>query len=105
MKYLRSLLCLALVTFIANSSLAPADADNSVRLMMSKSDEHTAKVMIGSKTYLVPISFESGLSWDDVKDAYHVPPAYADLLKEDRISIYIDCSGASFSVLKHRASH
>jgi hypothetical protein len=100
MKYLRSLLCLLLVTFIAHSSLALADTDDSVRLLVSKSGETTAKVVIDSKTYLTPISFESGFTWDDVKDAYHVPPAYASLLKHGRISIFIGCSGASFSVIK-----
>jgi len=100
MQYLRSLLCLALVAFITHSSLALADTDDSVRLLMFKSSDVKAKVMIGSKTYLVPIRFESGFTWDDVKDAYHVPPAYASLLKRGRISIFIGCSGATFSVIK-----
>jgi len=100
MKYLRSLLCLALVAFITNSSLASADSDDTVRIMMLKSEGQTAKIMIGSQTYLAPISFESGFNWDDVKDAYHVPPAYASLLENGQISIFIGCSGASFSVIR-----
>ena len=101
MKYLRSLFCLVVVAFIAHSALASADADDSVRLLMSKSSEGTAKVMIGSKIYLTPISFESGFTWDDVKDAYNIPLAYATLLERGRISIFIGCSGAAFSVIKH----
>ena len=100
MKYLRSLLCLAVVAFLTQTNLALADTDDSVRLLVYKSGENKAEIVIGSKSYLVPISFESGLSWDDVKDAYHIPPAYATLLEQGRVSIYINCSGASFSVNK-----
>ena len=100
MKYLRSIPCLILLTFIAHASLASACPDDSVRLLMAKSSEQTAQVMIGSRTHLTPISFESGFTWDDVKDAYNIPPAYAALLERGRISIYIGCSGATFTVLK-----
>ena len=103
MKYLRSLVFLLVIASINNSSLAFADTDDSVRLLVYQSSEDTAKIVIGSKSYLAPISFETGLAWSDVKDAYHVPPAYALLLKASRISIYIDCSGAEFHVLKRQA--
>ena len=100
MKYLRSLVCLAVVALITTSSLATAGSDDSVRLLVSKSREGKCEILIGSKTYLTPISFETGLSWDDVKDAYSIPPAYAALLEKGRISIYISCSGATFNVIK-----
>ena len=103
MKNLRYRLCLLILAATINSSLASADTDDSVRLLVYKSSEDTAKIVIGSKSYLTPISFETGLAWSEVKDAYHVPPAYALLLKASRISIYIDCSGAQFHVLKRQA--
>ena len=104
MKYLRLILCLFLIAFIANSSFASADSDSSVRILVAKAGETTAQITIGSRTYHAPISFEdTSFSWTDVKDAYSVPPAYASLIEDGRISIYIGCSGASFSVLKRTA--
>jgi len=103
MKKLRFLLCLAVVAFITHSSLAKADNDDSVRLLVYPTNGDDAKIVIGSESYLVPITFEASLGWDDVKDAYHIPPAYASLLEEGRISIYIGCSGASFSIIKRMA--
>jgi hypothetical protein len=100
MKYLRSLLYLTVVTLITTSSLSKADADDSVRLLVYPTNGDDAKIVIGSKSYLVPITFEAGFHWTDVKDAYHIPPAYASLLEEGRISIYIGCSGASFTAHK-----
>ena len=104
MKLLRSFLILVLVALVSSPSLAPADTDDSVRLLVFKSNDETAKIEIGSRDYLVPISFEGGFTWNDVKDAYHIPPAYAALLKEGRISIYIGCSGAAFRVTKRASS-
>ncbi len=103
MKYLRSILCLTLATVMTTSSLAKADDDDSVRLLVYPTSGDHVKIVIGSKTYLVPITFEAGLTWDDVKDAYHIPPAYASLLEEGRISIFIGCSGASFTAHKRPA--
>ena len=100
MKYLRSLLCLTIVTLITTSSLAKADDDNSIRLLVYPTSGHDAKIVIGSQSFLVPISFEDGFNWTDVKDAYHFPPAYASLLELGRITIYIGCSGASFTAHK-----
>lgn len=100
MKYLRLILGLTLVAFIANSSLLSADPDKSVRILVAKSDETTAKVTLGSQTYLVPISFEdTSFSWNDVKDGYSITPAFASFIAEGRVSIYIGCSGAAFKVL------
>ena len=99
MKYLRLLLCLSLVSLTANASLATADSDNSVRILLAKSDETTAQLTIGSNTYPAPISFEGGFTWSDVKDAYSVPPAFVSFIEDGRISVYIGCSGASFTVI------
>ena len=103
MKYLRSLLYLTIVTLITTWSLAKADGDDSVRLLVYPTSGDDAKIVIGSESYLVPISFEAGLHWEDVKDAYHIPPAYASLLEQGRITIFIGCSGASFTAHTHPA--
>ena len=105
MKVLRRILCLSLVALIANSSLAFGDAsDKSVRILVAKSDEKTAKITIGSQTYLAPIRFEdASFSWNDVKDGYSVTPAFASLIRQGRVSVYIGCSGASFSVIPAHA--
>jgi len=103
MKYLRLILGLSLVAFIAHPISASADLvdpDKSVRILVAKSDEVTAKVTLGTQTYLAPIRFEdSSFSWNDVKDGYSITPAFASLIEQGRVSIYIGCSGATFSVI------
>ena len=101
MKQFHSLLGLAFVALLTTSSLTKADNDDSVRLLVYPTNGDDAKVVIGSNTYLVPIQFESGFHWSDVKDAYHIPPAYASLLEQGRITMYIGCSGASFTPHQH----
>ncbi len=97
MNYLRLVPCLSLVLFIATSTLVSADEDKSVRTLVAKSDDTTAKVTIGSNTYLAPLTFEnSSFSWDDVKDGYSITPEFASLFAQGRVSIYIECSGAQF---------
>jgi hypothetical protein len=99
MKKLHLFLCLSLVAFIVNSSLAFADPDKSVRILVAKSDDMTAKVTLDSETYLVPITFEnSSFNWqNDVKDGYSITPEFASFIKQGHVSIYIGCVGATFS--------
>ena len=99
MKSRRLATCLFLFALLTNASLAQ-ESDNSVRILLAQSDQKTAKVTIDSKTYLVPIDIETGLSWDDVKDGYYLPPEYALLMKQGRLKIFITCSGASFQVIR-----
>jgi hypothetical protein len=101
MKILRSLVIAACLAFPFSASPALADTGNSVRLLITKvGDGSTAKVTSDWGTSRVPISFESGLGWDDVKDAYTIPAPYAELLKQGRIRIYISCGGAEFHVTR-----
>ncbi len=100
MKYLRPIISVSLCLFISSYALASADDDKSVRILVAKADNKTAKVTIGSATYLAPLSFEnSSFSWDDVKDGYSITPAFASLFAQGRVSIYIECSGAKFTAL------
>jgi hypothetical protein len=101
MKILRTVLIAACLVFTLPASHAFADSGDPVRIMVREvGDGSTAKVTLDSGTYRVPIGFESGLSWSDVKDAYSIPPAYAELLKQGRIRMYITCGGAEFHVLR-----
>jgi len=103
MKYLRAIFCFSLLAFSAVASLARADdSDKSVRILVAKANDTTAKVTIGTQTYLVPLSFEDNtFSWNDVKDGYNITPAFASYIAEDRGSIYIGCSGAAFRAARH----
>jgi len=95
-----STLCL----FIAATSLASADSDKSVRMLVAKANDTTAKVTIGTQTYLVPLTFENGsFSWANVKDGYYITPGFASLFEQGRVSIYIQCSGAQFRALREHS--
>jgi len=102
MKTLRLFFCLCSFALVLNTSLAFADSGDKVRLLVTKADDATAKITLDSGTYDVPISFEVGLSRADVRDAYSIPPGYAELLKHGRITIYISCGGAEFHVVHRR---
>jgi hypothetical protein len=95
------LVCLCLSLLLSNTVPMRADTADTVRILVARSDDQTAKVTIGARTYLVSIEFESGMnfSWDDVKDGYELPPAYVSLMKQGRILISITCSGTSFEVV------
>jgi len=100
MKYLSLIACLTISAFIVASSQAWADDAKSVRILVSKSDDSTVKITMGSQTYSAPIRFEDGsFTWNDVKDGYSITPAFASLIEQGRVSIYIGCSGATFSVI------
>jgi hypothetical protein len=99
MKILRTLIVAGCLAFTLFASHALADTGDPVRILVAEvGDGGTAKVTLDSRTYRVPIGFESGLSWSDVRDAYSIPAAYAELLKQGRIRIYVTCSGAEFHV-------
>lgn len=97
MKNLCLILSLSLVAFIANSTGAFAEAYDSDTATITKCNDTTAKVMIGSKSYCTPISFGDGASWTNVKDHYEVSPAAEDLIKANKAAISISSDGtASF---------
>ena len=98
MNYLRLLLSLSLVAFIATLSIARADSYDSEQATIQKAGAHSAKVMIGSKTSCAPISFADGANWDSVKDHYEVNPAVASGLEAGTMAISIGSDGtASFT--------
>ena len=99
MNYLRLITSFTLCLFITATSVASADPDKSVTILVAKADETTAKVTIGTQDYLAPITFENSLSWNDVKDGYSITPEFATLFQQGRVSIYIECTGAQFRMI------
>jgi len=94
---LTTTLCL----FIAAMSLASADSDKSVRILVAKANQMTAKVTIGTQTYLAPISAEDGnLDWNNVKDGYYITPAFASLFEQGRVAIRVEGTTTQFRALR-----
>jgi len=100
MKYLRLVLSLSLVTFIATFSIASADSYDSDLATIKKGGAHTAKVLVGSKTYTAPIRFADGASWDSVKDHYELDPAVVSGLKAGKFAISIEADGGANFIKK-----
>ena len=97
MKYLRLILCLTVVAFLAHSTAALADSYDSEMATIQKGGSSSAKVLVGSKTYSAPISFDDGASWDTVKDHYEIDPSVVSGLGAGTIAISVGSDGtASF---------
>jgi len=94
MKYLRLVLPLSLVAFIATFSIATAESYDSDTATIQKGGAHTAKVMLDKKTYTVPICFGDGADWSSVKDHYELSDAAASAIKSGKASISIGSDGA-----------
>jgi len=111
MKYLRILLCLSIVAFSASISVALADdpfdsnLPETSNIAVAKQTDSTAKVTFTSKdSVVVPITFASGASWDNVKDNYTVNDQYVGLLKAGKVTITINSDdSASFNIVKSSA--
>jgi len=101
MKNLHLIVYLTLCSLIAATSLASADSDKSVRILVAKGNDTTAKVTIGTQTYLAPIRFEDGnLTWNNVKDGYYITPGFASLFEQGRVVIYVEGSTTQFRALR-----
>ena len=101
MKYLRLVVSLSLVAFLATFSIASAASYDSDQATFQKAGAHTAKVMIGSKTYTAPIHFEAGASWATVKDHYELSKHTASEIKEGEMAILVKADGAvAFTKIK-----
>jgi hypothetical protein len=80
------------LTFIAGAALAKAD-DMTITIKKSSDSVATvASVPDNGKSCKVPIAFDSGASWDDVKDSYTVSSDTSGCLikKTETISIGSD---------------
>jgi hypothetical protein len=95
MKHLRRLLSLSLVALIATFSIARADSYDSDMATIQKKTDSTASVMIGSKTYVVPITFCGGASWDNVMDHYELSDASVACVASDHAKLCIGSDGGA----------
>ena len=95
MKYLRLVLTLSLVAFIATFSIAAADSYDSDMATIQKKTDSTAKVLIGSNTYVVPISFGDGASWDNVMDHYELSDASKACLSSGHAKLSVGSDGGA----------
>ena len=95
MKYLRLVLTLSLVAFLATFTLAAADSYDSDMATIQKASTTTAKVMVDKKTYVVPITFGDGASWDNVMDHYELSDASKACLATSHAKLSIGSDGGA----------
>lgn len=95
MKYLHLVLSLSLVAFIATFSIATADSYDSDEATIKKGGDHSAKVYVDKKTYVVPISFGDGADWSSVKDHYELSEASEAILASGHAKLSIESDGGA----------
>ena len=95
MKHLRLLLSLSLVAFIATFTLAAADSYDSDMATIQKKTDSTAKVMVDKNTYVVPVSFGDGASWDNVMDHYELSDASKACLASGHAKLSVGSDGGA----------
>jgi hypothetical protein len=95
MKHLRTLLCLALAAFLATWSVARADSFDSDDATIQKKSDTMAKVIVDKTTYVVPVSFGDGASWDNVQDHYELSDASKACLASGKAKLSIGSDGGA----------
>jgi hypothetical protein len=87
-------LSLSLVAFLATSaSIVRADSFDSDEATIQKKGDTSAKVMLDKKTYIVPVSFGDGASWDNVKDHYELSDESAKTVKSGKAKLSVGSDG------------
>jgi hypothetical protein len=95
MKHLRLLLSLSLVACIATFSIARADSYDSDDATIQKKSDTTAKVMVDKNTYVVPVSFGDGASWDNVMDHYELSDGSKACLASGHAKLSVGSDGGA----------
>ena len=95
MKHLRLVLSLSLVALIATFSIAAADSYDSDMATVQKKSDTKAKVLVDKTTYVVPISFGDGASWDNVKDHYELSDASKACLASGHAKLSVGSDGGA----------
>jgi hypothetical protein len=88
MKYLYLPLVLSTVLLLAN--VARADSFDSDMATIKKKSDKSAAVLIDKTTYVVPVTFGDGASWDNVQDHYDLSDASVALVKSGKAKLEID---------------
>src|ERR1700683_1945597 len=93
MKNSRLLLSLTLVASLATFSVARPGSYDSDEATVQKKTDSSAKVMVDKKTYVVPVSFGDGASWDNVKDHYELSDASKACLAKGHAKLSVGSDG------------
>ena len=88
MKNLYLPLVLSTVLLLAN--VARADSFDSDSATIKKASDKTAKVTVDKSTYVVPVTFGDGASWDNVQDHYDLSDASVGCLKSGKAKLEVD---------------
>ena len=95
MKNLRLLLCLSIAAFVSHTA-AFADSYDSDDATIKKNNDHSAKVCLDNKkTYIVPVSFGDGASWDNVMDHYELSDASKACLASGHAKLSVGSDGGA----------
>ena len=92
MKHL--LLSLSLVALLGTITIARADFDSDYATIKKKGAS-TATVMVDKKSYVVPISFGDGASWDSVKDHYELSAPSEACLASGKAKLLVESDGTA----------
>lgn len=95
MKNLRLVLSLSLVAFISTFHLAAADSYDSDTATIQKKTDSTATVTVDKKTYVVPVKFGDGASWDNVMDHYELSDASKGCLTSGHAKLTVGSNGGA----------
>jgi len=95
MKHLRLLLSLSLVAFIATFSIARADSYDSDEATIQKKTATAANVIVDKTTYVVPVSFGAGASWNNVQDHYELSDASKAILATGHAKLSVGSDGGA----------
>jgi len=92
MKYLYLPLILSTILLLAN--VARADSFDSDDATIKKSTASTAKVTLDKSSYVVPVTFGDGASWDNVMDHYDLSAASVAAVKSGHGKITVNSDGS-----------
>ena len=95
MKHLRLVLTLSLVAFLATFSIASADSYDSDMATIQKAGANSAKVLVDKHTYVVPVSFGDGASWDNVMDHYELSDTSKAYLASGHAKLSVGSDGGA----------
>ena len=93
MKHL--LLTAALVATLASFTIARADSFDSDDATIQKKSDTKVKVLVDKGSYIVPVTFADGASWDCVKDHYELSDASLALVKSGKAKLSVGSDGGA----------
>ena len=93
MKNLYLPLTVSLLLVLAN--VARADSFDSDDATVQKKSDTTAKVIVDKTTYVVPIKFGDGASWDNVQDHYELSDASKAILASGHAKLTVGSDGGA----------